>query len=87
MKLSADYLAAIRNKERSSMHYRNVWSEVPPALPIPTPSRFGRAIGKYTVMVTEACNDCLKCVAVCPEKVLKFRVAGFFPPRSSLSGN
>jgi len=66
------------------MHYRNVWSEVPPAVPIPTPSRFGRAIGKYTVMVTEACNDCLKCASVCPEKVFEVQGGKLLSPHDHL---
>ena len=55
------------------MHYKNVWSEVPPAEVVNTPSRFGHAMGKYTVVVSDACNDCLKCVAVCPEEVFDAR--------------
>jgi len=66
------------------MHYKNIWSEVPPATPIPTPSRFGRAIGKYTVMISEACNDCLRCVSVCPEKVFETQGGKIVPPHDHL---
>ena len=76
---------AIRNKEWSSMQYRNVWSEVPPGRSrSPTPSRFGHSIGKYTVVVSEACNDCLKCVAVCPEKVFEAQGGNLRLPRDHL---
>lgn len=62
------------------MHYRNVWTEVPPARVVNTPSRFGRAIGKYVVVASDACNDCLKCVAVCPAGVFEARGGKLTPP-------
>ena len=62
------------------MDYKKVWREVPPAETVETPSRFGRAIGKYSVVVTDACNDCLKCVAVCPEKVFEVQGGKLAPP-------
>lgn len=62
------------------MHYRNIWTEVPKVETIETPSRFGRAIGKYAVMVSDACNNCLKCVAVCPEKVFSVQGDKLLPP-------
>ncbi len=71
-------------KERSEMHYKNVWSEIPPADVVNTPSRFGRAIGKYAVLVSDACNDCLKCVAVCPEAVFEAHGGKLAPPRDHL---
>ncbi|MBM3301133.1 MAG: FMN-binding glutamate synthase family protein, partial [Deltaproteobacteria bacterium] len=66
------------------MHYRNVWSAVPPAEVVETPSRFGRALGKYCVVVSDACNDCLKCVAVCPVHVLEVRGRKLAAPRDHL---
>lgn len=66
------------------MHYRNVWSEVPPAEVKETPSRFGRGLGKYSVVISDACNDCLKCVAVCPEKVFETKGGKLTPPRDHL---
>ncbi len=63
------------------MHLRNVWSELPTREIIDTPSRFGHSIGKYMIMVSEACNDCLKCVAVCPEKVFVPQGVKLAPPR------
>jgi len=66
------------------MHYKNVWSEVPSARVVNTPSRFGRALGKYNVVVSDACNDCLKCVAVCPEQVYQVRGGKLMPPRDHL---
>lgn len=66
------------------MHYRNVWSEVPQAKVTTTPSRFGRAIGKYTVVVSDECNDCLKCVAVCPASVFRVRGGKLEPPHDHL---
>ncbi|MEI8181958.1 MAG: glutamate synthase-related protein [Desulfomonile sp.] len=56
------------------MQFKNVWRQVPPTETVETPSRFGRAIGKFSVVISDACNYCLKCVAVCPEKV--FEVQG-----------
>ncbi len=56
------------------MHHKNIWREVPPAEVVETGSRFGRAIGKYSVTVSEACNDCLRCAVVCPAKI--FEVQG-----------
>ena len=55
------------------MHYRNIWNETPQPNVKRTPSRFGRALGKYTVRVLDACTDCLKCVAVCPQGVFQTR--------------
>ena len=66
------------------MHQTNVWSELPPRELSDTPSRFGRSIGKYMVVVSEACNDCLKCVAVCPEKVFEPCGTKLAPPRDHL---
>ena len=66
------------------MHYKNMWSEVPPAEVVGTPSRFGRAIGRYTVAVSDACNDCLKCVAICPENVFQAQGGKLQPPRDQL---
>jgi glutamate synthase domain-containing protein 2/ferredoxin len=62
------------------MRYKNVWTEVPSNNTIPTPSRFGRAIGKYAVVVSENCSDCLKCVAVCPERVFGVQGDKLLPP-------
>lgn len=53
------------------MHRKNVWSEVPACEVVKTPSRYRNSIGKYTVVVSDACNDCLKCVAVCPVGVFE----------------
>ncbi len=66
------------------MDYKNVWSEVPRAEVVNTPSRFGHALGKYTVVVSDACNDCLKCVAVCPESVFAAQGGKLNPPRDHL---
>ncbi len=66
------------------MHYKNVWSEVPPSKVVPTPSRFGRALGKYTVSISDACNDCLKCVVVCPVNVFEATGGKLTPPRDHL---
>jgi glutamate synthase domain-containing protein 2 len=66
------------------MHYKNPWSEVPPAEVVNTPSRFGRGLGKYSVVVSDACNDCLKCVAVCPEKVFDVRGGKLVSPQDHL---
>ncbi|MBI4964927.1 MAG: alpha-hydroxy-acid oxidizing protein [Desulfomonile tiedjei] len=66
------------------MHYKNIWSEVPSTRVVETPSRFGRAIGKYTAVVSDACNDCLKCVAICPEKVFQAQGGKLQPPRDHL---
>ncbi len=51
------------------MQYRNIWSEIPPAVVKPTPSRFGNPLGKYSVRVLDSCTECMKCVAMCPEGV------------------
>lgn len=53
------------------MYYRNIWNEVPEPKVEHAPSRFGRALGKYTVRVLDACTDCLKCVAICPQGVFQ----------------
>lgn len=66
------------------MHARNVWSELPNREVTNTPSRFGHSIGKYMVIVSEQCNDCLKCVAVCPEKVFVPQGVKLAPPRDHL---
>lgn len=66
------------------MHYRNVWSEVPPAEVVNTPSRFDHGIGAFSVAVSEACTDCLKCVAVCPENVFVARGGKLEPSRDHL---
>lgn len=66
------------------MQYKNVWRQIPPATTVETPSRFGRAIGKFSVVVSEACNDCLKCVAVCPEKVFQAQGTRLLAPRDHL---
>lgn len=66
------------------MHYRNVWSEIPSAQVVETPSRFARGLGKYTVLVSDVCNDCLKCVAICPEKVFEAKGGKLTPPRDNL---
>ncbi len=62
------------------MHYNNVWSEVPSEQVVETPSRFRRGLGKYAVVVSEACTDCLKCVAVCPEHVFEAQGGKLLPP-------
>ena len=66
------------------MDYKNVWSVVPRAETANTPSRFGHALGKYTVVVSEACNDCLKCVAMCPEGVFSAQGGKLNAPRDHL---
>ena len=66
------------------MHYVNEWTQVPTCEVVETPSRFGRGLGKYTVVVSDACNDCLKCVAVCPEKVFTTVGNTLQPPRDHL---
>ncbi|MFZ5867887.1 MAG: glutamate synthase-related protein [Thermodesulfobacteriota bacterium] len=66
------------------MHYKNIWSEVPLREVIATPSRFRRGLGKYTVMVSDACDHCLKCVVVCPENVFEARGNKLEPPRDHL---
>lgn len=66
------------------MHYINEWTRVPHREVMETPSRFGRAIGKYSVMVSDACNDCLKCVAICPQKVFSAEGNRLVPPRDHL---
>ncbi len=66
------------------MQYKNIWSEVPPATVKETPSRFGNALGKYSIIVSDACNDCLKCVAVCPEKVFDAQGTKLATPRDYL---
>lgn len=55
------------------MHYKNEWSEIPPAKVVNVPSRFRHGMGKYSVVVSERCTDCLKCVAVCPVNVFHAR--------------
>jgi glutamate synthase domain-containing protein 2/Pyruvate/2-oxoacid:ferredoxin oxidoreductase delta subunit len=62
------------------MQYTNVWREVPADEVVVTPSRFRRGLGKYAVVVSEACNDCLKCVAVCPERVFESAGGKLSPP-------
>jgi glutamate synthase domain-containing protein 2/NAD-dependent dihydropyrimidine dehydrogenase PreA subunit len=66
------------------MHYKNIWSEVPPASVVETRSRFRHGIGKYAVMVTDACSDCLKCVAVCPAGVFDEQGGKLLPPQDHL---
>jgi ferredoxin len=66
------------------MHYVNIWNEVPRPEVISTPSRFRRALGKYTVMVSDACNDCLRCVVVCPEHVFEASGGKLVPPHDHL---
>jgi glutamate synthase domain-containing protein 2/ferredoxin len=66
------------------MHPSNVWSELPSREVVNTPSRFGHSIGKYMVTVSEACNDCLKCVAVCPENVFVPQGVKLAPTRDHL---
>ncbi len=66
------------------MHYVNEWTLVPPREVVETPSRFGRGMGKYSVVVSDACTDCLKCVAVCPEKVFATVGNRLQPPRDHL---
>jgi glutamate synthase domain-containing protein 2/ferredoxin len=66
------------------MHYTNVWREVPSAEVINTPSRFRRGLGKYAVVVSDSCNDCLKCVAVCPEEVFESSGGKLRPPLDHL---
>ncbi len=44
---------------------------MPPAQVVNTAGRFRHSMGKYTVVVSDACTDCLKCVAVCPEHVFE----------------
>ena len=63
------------------MHYKNIWSEVPLREVIATPSRFRRGLGKYAVMVSDACDHCLKCVVVCPENVFRARGNKLDPPK------
>ncbi len=62
------------------MAYKNIWSEVPPAAVANAVSRFKRGMGKYAVVISDACNDCLKCVAVCPEGVFRARGGKLVPP-------
>jgi glutamate synthase domain-containing protein 2/ferredoxin len=66
------------------MEYNSVWSEVPPADVVVTRSRFRHGIGKYSVIVSDACNDCLKCVAVCPEKVFEVEGDKLLAPQDHL---
>ncbi len=66
------------------MPYKNIWSEVPRAEVVPTPSRFGHGMGKYAVVVSEACTDCLRCIAVCPENVFKVQGNKLAPPQDHL---
>ena len=66
------------------MHYRNIWNEVPEPKVENTPSRFGRALGKYTVRVLDSCTDCLKCVAVCPQGVFQTKGNRLAPPLDHL---
>jgi glutamate synthase domain-containing protein 2/ferredoxin len=66
------------------MHYKNVWSEVPAREVVETPSRFRNAIGKYTVSISDACTDCLKCVAVCPMEVFRNQGGKLLPPSDHL---
>jgi glutamate synthase domain-containing protein 2/ferredoxin len=66
------------------MHCKNPWSEVPPAEVVNTSSRFGRGLGKYSVVVSDMCNDCLKCVAICPERVFNVRGGKLAPLQDHL---
>ncbi len=66
------------------MHYRNVYCQVPTVEVIRTPTRFGRGLGKYMVMVSDACNDCLKCNVVCPEGVFVSEGGKLRPPLDHL---
>ncbi|MEW6349120.1 MAG: glutamate synthase-related protein [Thermodesulfobacteriota bacterium] len=66
------------------MKYSNVWNSVPVDERVITPSRFRRALGKYAVVVSDSCNDCLKCVAVCPEKVFRERGGKLVSPHDHL---
>ncbi len=66
------------------MDYRNIWNETPKPKVEHTPSRFGRALGKYTVRVLDACTDCLKCVAVCPQNVFEAKGNRLAPPLDHL---
>ncbi|MBI5571965.1 MAG: alpha-hydroxy-acid oxidizing protein [Desulfomonile tiedjei] len=66
------------------MRYRNVWSEVPPAEVVNTPSRFDHAIGPFNVVISDACDHCLKCTAACPEKVFESRGGKLAPPKDHL---
>jgi len=66
------------------MRYKNIWSEVPPAEVAETPSRFGHGLGKYFVVVSDACNHCLRCVVACPEKVYAAQGDKLMAPRDHL---
>ena len=66
------------------MNESNVWSELPLAQVVNSPSRFGYSIGKYMVAVSDTCNHCLKCVALCPEKVFQIQGVKLEPPRDHL---
>lgn len=66
------------------MHYVNEWTQVPGRDVVVTPSRFGRGMGKFTVVVSDACNGCLKCVAVCPESVFVLAGNKLLLPRDHL---
>ncbi len=66
------------------MRYTSPWNAVPSREVAITPSRFRRGLGKYTVVVSDACNDCLKCVAVCPEAVFEAKGGRLLPPHDHL---
>jgi len=66
------------------MSYKNIWSQAPSAEVVNTPTRFGRALGKYAVIVSDACNNCLRCVAICPENVFHTQGSKLAVPRDHL---
>lgn len=66
------------------MKYKNVWSQIPEPKVELTRSRFRHSIGKYSVVISEACNDCLKCAAICPENVFEVQGDKILPPLDHL---
>ncbi len=66
------------------MRYVNEWTRVPTRDVVVMPSRFGRGMGKFTVVVSDACNDCLRCVALCPQSVFVVTGNKLQPPRDHL---
>ncbi len=66
------------------MDYKSAWSEIPPAKVVNTRSRFRQSIGMYSVVISDACSDCLKCVAVCPENVFEAQGDRILPPLDHL---
>lgn len=71
-------------QQELTRRYKNIWREIPPLDIIPTPSRFEHGIGKYVVRISDVCNNCLKCVAVCPEHVFVAKGGILEAPRDHL---